>query len=359
MIRLTEEETSALTTNRVESWRFELLTREEAPLGKLEGITSGTFDFSNAATIRSGGTLSYEGVFPVKWDEVRIQAWYTTRSPSGLDVTWPVGVFIPASPGENYTRFGITEDIDVYDKLLILDQDKVEGVWSYDVGEVVTDVIDALIRSTGETHLSLTDSGETLRTAQFWEPGTSKLRIINDLLSSINYFSIWVDGSGYFQANPHKAPSYRGVSWSFIDDHRSIYSAEFRHNQDSFDVPNRFVIVGQSDGEEEALTSVATNRDSLSPYSYERRGRWITQVEEGVEATSQEVLDALAARRLVDVSQVASTIEFPHSYIPLELNDAVTFRRGDRIDVLGVVEKYSISTGVGELVKTTIREVVR
>lgn len=356
MMLLTSAQAEALTGNRVESWRYELLTWSEAPTGSLDGVTGASFDFSNAATIRSGGTLSYQGKERVDWMRVRVQPWYTVRS-GDVELSWPIGVFIPASPGTGYNEHGATQEVELYDKLLILDQDKVESVWSYPVGTVVTEAITALILSTGESHISIDASEETLSTAMVWEAGTTKLRIVNDLLSAINYFSLWADGRGYYRASKYLDPSSRGVVWSFEDGARSIYSPNFTHDEDAFNVPNKVILIGQSDGENEALVSTAYNQDPASPYSFENRGRWIALVETGVEATSQQVLDELAQRRLVDLSQVGSTLELRHAHIPLELNDAVRFKRQNGLEADGVVQKYTISTAVGALVSTTIREV--
>src|SRR5690606_9088086 len=122
---------------------------------------------------------------------------------------------------------------------------------------------------------------------------------------------------------PYVAPQDRGIAWSFVDDDKRIHMPDFSHDYDGFNVPNEVVLVGQSDGDTPALVATARNTDPGSPWSIPSRGGSITHTETGVEATSQFVLDNLAARRLTELTQVSSTFEVQHAWVPLELNDAV------------------------------------
>lgn len=345
-----------LTSHRSESWRVELLNLSDTGLGQLDGVAGGEFTFNVNNAIRGGGSLDYKGE-PIDWLRHRVQPWYRIQAGT-TTFEWPLGVFIPAAPSTQYGAMGGVQSIELYDKTLILSQDAVDTTYSVPAGTVVTDVIRALLVSIGETHIAITDSPETLSTSMVFEAGVSKLRIINDLLDAINYFSIWVDGLGTFRADPYRRPSDRLRRFGFIDDEKSIYSPDFTHDFDTFEIPNKVILIGQSDGEEAAMTSVASNVDVNSPFSYQSRGRWITRVEEGVEATSQAVLDSLATRRLMDGQTVGSTFDIRHAPIELTFNDAVGFRRdAEGVNVLATVESISYSMSTGALCSTKLREV--
>ncbi|WNN93667.1 minor tail protein [Arthrobacter phage CallinAllBarbz] len=356
MMLLDEAQSLALSGHRSESWRFDVLDLADQKIGELDGVTEGSFDFSTFATIKSSGSITC--VAPaVDWLRVRVQPWYTMTA-LGQSVSWPIGVFIPASPGVDYSAPGGVQTLELYDKLLILDQDRTDGTYSVSAGAVVTDVVRGILRGVGETRDAITDSAEKLKSAMVWEADTSKLKIVNELLDAINYFSLWADGHGVFHAAPYVAPGGRGIAWEFADDEHGIYSPDFTLDADTFNVPNRVVQVSTSDGETPALIGEARNEDPASPYSYNNRGRWITRVETEVEATSQAVLDALAQRRLVELSAVTETYEIEHALIPLELNDAVRLTRtAEEIQTGAVVQKMTISTAVGALVRSTLRGV--
>ena len=355
-MELTDKQIIAFAGHRSESWRYDLLNLQDQKIGELDGVTGATFEFSVASTIRSGGSMECRAT-DIDWLKVRIQPWHTMVA-EGETVTWPIGVFIPASPGIKYAGDGVNRAIDLYDKLQILDQDRIESTFSVAPGVVVTTQIKTLLAGIGETRDAITPSSDTVRNAMVWEADTSKLQIINDLLASINFFSLWVDGYGVFQGTPYQPPGGRGISWIFEDNFRSIYSPEFFNDKDEFNVPNKVVLVSTSDGETEALTAVATNEDPDSKYSYNQRGRWITTTEKDIEVTSQATLNLMVQRRMVELSEISSTYDISHALIPLNLNDAVKFIRStEGISTVGVVQKMSFGTGVGELVKTTIREV--
>lgn len=345
-----------LTGHRSESWRVELLNLGDTSLGDLDGVAGGDLTFNVYATIRGGGSLDYKGE-PIDWLAHRVQPWYRVEA-MGQVIEWPLGVFLPAAPSTQYGSAGGVQSIELYDKTLILDQDKVEATYSAPVGAVVTSTVRALLADIGETRVAVVDSAETLRTSMVWEAGTSKLRIINDLLDAINYFSIWADGMGTFRVEPYRRPADRPQRFGFVDDQTSIYSPDFVHDFDTFEVPNKVIVVGQSAGEEAALVATAKNENPGNPFSFQSRGRWITRFEEGVEASSQGVLNSLALRYLEDGQSVGSTFDIKHAPIPLDFNDAVGFARtAEDIAVRGVVESISYSMAVGALCSTKIREV--
>lgn len=347
------------TTHRRESWRWAVMSNSEAPMGDLDGAGTATLEFNVNSTIRSGGNLGWSGRGDMPdWLKIRLQPWYTLRW-SGGDISWPLGVFIPAAPKVSYTSGGYTVSLELYDKLLILEQDTAESTFTVPAGANVTDTIRAIIAEAGETLLTIVDSDETLSSPMVWEIGTTRLKIVNELLEAINYFSLWCDGWGAYHAAPYYAPQTRPIVRTFTDDAASIYSPDFTHDLDTFNVPNRVTLVARSDGDAPALTAVATDEDPNSPFSQPSRGRWLGQPFTDIEATSQAVLDSIAVRRLRELQQVSSTFDFSHAMVPLNLNDVVRFQQSPNgINVRAVVQTMTISTAVGELVRTSLRQVV-
>lgn len=345
-----------LTTHRQENWHIDLLNLKDTSLGRLDGITDGSFTFNVNAVIRGGGSIEYQGE-PIDWLQHRIQPWYSMTA-AGQTIEWPIGVFIPASPTTQYGSTRQTGSVELYDKTHILDQDRVDKTFIAEEGAIVTSLIRSIIVGAGETRVALTDSTATLRKAMAFPAGTSKLQIVNDLLASINFFSIWCDGYGAFRADPYDTPGARLTQYGFVDDLKGIYVPDFSHTKDAFNVPNKVLCIAQGDGETPALTSLATNTDPGNPYSHPSRGRWIVRFEESVEATDQGTLDDIARRFLTEGQQLGSTYDIKHAPIDLRPNNAVGFRRdAEGIAVKATVESIAYSMGVGTLCSTTLREV--
>lgn len=354
------------TGHRLEEWSWRILDWDHAELAALDGVQGGAIEYSTGNTIRGGGNLTWTGDRKSEpdWDRIYLQPWYSFTAEDGTRHSWPRGVFIPATAPTDYSDTGRILDVELYDKLLILDQDKVLETYSVSAGANVVTAIRAVIEQAGQDRHSIEDSPERLSNDMVWEPGTSRLRIVNDLLESINYFALWADGDGTYQGLPYQDPQARPTVRAFIDDENSIYAPDFQHERDTFDTPNRVVAVGRGDdsgdggGEPEVYVGIAENTNPDSPTSYQARGRWIVHHEQDVEATSQQVINQIAARRLTELTQTSSVVEFQHAPVPLELNDIIEFSYRDDVKVRATVQSFSIGTDTGDLMSTRVREVV-
>ena len=332
--------------NRIEEWSWRLLDARDRPIRPLSNVKDGRVEQNVNAVIRGGGSVTIQGD-PLDWGRNRVQPWVTVNGTS-----WPVGVFLFASPMEKNSDTGRFFDVGLLDKLSIMDADKLANTYSVAAGFLVTNVIEDLIHEVGETNISVTPSSLTTRSQIVWPAGTSRLRIINDLLDSINYFSLWVDGYGTYRVEPYLRPSQRAITRSFERGKTAIHRSSWTRDQDTASVPNRVVMTSQSTEDDLVLVGVAENRNESSPYSYPSRGyRWVTHVEDGVEAASREVLNDLAQQKLAALSNPVTTVQVEHAIIPFNLNDVVLFQ-----NMRHVVAGYSITTRPGSLVSATWKQ---
>lgn len=365
-----------LTGHRRVSWRVDVLDLDDQTIGELAytgtdssgqpiagGVVGGSFSRSNARTVRGTGTLdalgSYNSPFPV-WRDVRLRPFYTLHDISGEPVlSNPVGTYLPAVPETTQEDGSSVFSINLYDKLLIPNRRRVTETYTAPAGTAVTELAEHLLAEAGERRVAVTHSDETLRGPMSWEVGTTYLRIINDLLGSINYFSLWCDGWGRYRMQPYQAPASRSIAWAFEDTNQSIYTYGWTHTRDEFDVPNQVILVSQPEGDDAPLTSTATNDDPDSPYSTVNVGHVNPILEEGIEATSQRVLDDLAQRRLIEVGTVTSTFTLEHLWVPLELNEVVQLRHGPSgTDIRAVLQSDEFSMSLDSLVTSNLRELV-
>ena len=343
-----------LTGSRSESWRVDLLNNQDVMVAQLIGVTGGQFDFNVNAEIRGSGSLEYHGAL-IDWDQHRVQPWYRTEA-GGQVKEWPLGVFVVATPSTQYEDTGEDVSLELYDKTQILIDDQLATSYQVPAGALIINTVRTILTLAGQRRTAFVDSDQRLATSMVWPAGTTRLRVINDLLDAANYFSLWVDGDGIFRTSPYQPPAQRGQSWGFKDDESSIYTPSFTHDHDTFGVPNRVIVIGQSDGETEAPVAVAEDH-STGPFSIPTRGRVVTRTEDGQEASDQATLQGIAERLLVQGQQVGSTWQISHAPIPLDLNSVVSFERTSKgIDTRCTVEQISYSMDTGALCATTLRE---
>ena len=346
-----------LSGHREESWRVNLLNNEDVLLTELLGVVGGEFSFNVNAAIRGAGSIEYSGS-PIDWNQHRLQPIYRAQA-GDLVEEWPLGVFLVSTPSSQYSDGARTVSLEMYDKTKILEDDLIPASYRVAKGTNIITAVRAVLSLAGQTRTAFEETTLTVNTSMVWPAGTSRLRIINDLLESANYFSIWVDGDGVFRTSPYLSPGDRGMAWEFVDDEKSIYSPEFTHDFDTFDVPNKVIVTGQSDGDNAAPVAVAEDNSS-GPFSIPTRGRVISRYEEGQEAANQATLEAIAKRLLQTGQQVGSTYAIKHAPIPIELNSVVSFRRGaESINVATTLETISYSMDTGALCSTTLREFIQ
>jgi len=336
-----------LTTHRVESWRVDLLDAANVPVGVLDGVKGARVEHNSNRVIHGGGTLDVDDLGQVTdWLDLRVRLWWQV---DGVQ-PWPLGTFLCSAPREQHTATGRAWSIDLLDLLTVLDGDGVDGAYAVPAGAVVTDAVRTVILASGETAVAITDSAETLTAGMVWEPGTSRLRICNDLLAAINFFALHTDLLGRFVAAPYVAPGDRATVRDLTGE--AIVVEEWTRDQDLASVPNRVVLVGRGAGDTEALVGVAENTDPTDRLSIPSRGRVLTHTETGVEASSQAVIDALAVRKLADLSAPAATRVIEHAPVPVGLHDVVA-HEGMR----GAIQSWSLDLTVGADMRTNLREV--
>ena len=362
---------------RSTSWRFELLDSDEAIIGELGGAqVDGSVDWEATASVKGGGRLTVQDIGQdIDWLNTRIRPVVTISDPASMygatTVEMPIGVFLPSAPKDAGSALGIAADVELHDKCSLLDSDiwttagGVPATYIAAVGDEVLELVRLLIEDTGETADTIEPDPTLLVTSALtWDVGTTRLRIINDLLDAAGYFSLWCDGWGHFRATPYTEPASRAPRFSVMAPFEvgptSLWLPEWTRDRDIYAVPNRVVAISQGDGETEALTSTATNVDPLSPYSQVSRGRWITTVETGVEALNQAALDVYTSRRLSQLTSVTTTLELKHALLPgLNVNDVVRIVNPDAdINLLAVVRKTMVPFDPIAPAESTFAEVI-
>lgn len=341
---------------------YDLLDRSGAYLGPLEGVErgSGSVTRSSAASIKASASLSLTDVGQVaSWLDVRIRPTITTADGD----SWPLGVYLPDVPERAYSDHSRVMEVSLLDKTTILDGDSFGTTYGIAKGTTVTSAVRDIIASTGEPPTGIEDSDAALRGGIEWEPDATKLQVVNDLLSAGNFFSLHTGGNGGFRADPYKRPADRAPTAEFVDgesaDLLGVYLPEFTREHDIGHIPNRVRVTSQADGEEEALTAEAVNTDPDDPFSFDRRGFWITHVEADVDTTGQAALNAYANRRLIELSGPQETVTISHPPGRTTINDTVTFSsRLHEIDGLWIVQRQEWTLSYDGMISSTLRRVI-
>jgi hypothetical protein len=377
--------------DRTTSYRWEVLTHAggvDTLAGYLDGVVepSAALHWSLYKAVKGTGELKVNDLAVAKPGSLRIADVAVASARirpvliiDGLPTEIPLGVYLFSAAPEAWTDAGRVYGVELLDRNTVLDQDAVEVSYTVAAGTVILQAVATVIASAGESITVDATNTAALANPMVWPAGTSKLRIVNDLLDALRYDSLWVDGQGNYRATPYLVPASRSISYELlnglprelVDGETSIYSESWSRDRDLFDVPNRVITVQSGSGDTQPLTGLATNTttdptDPTYPFSYAARGnRWKTKVIDGVEVPAgttpqmQAYLDAKARASLIASSSVQATVNIKHLPLPVRVSDVLRFKNApagiDRRHVLTNIDLEAHPTG---LMSSTLQEVI-
>lgn len=344
----------SLTGHRTERIRVELLNKAEDSLGYLDGVAGGSLSWNANADLPGGGTVEMvERGQIINTSQDRIRVWWEVEG----EEPWAMGVYVISAPARQYHDDGSSFDLTLIDKLTVIRDDVLTETVQVPAGANIIDAVVSQIVLTGETRIASTPSTATLTNALTWAPGTSRLKVINDLLRVAGYWALWTDRLGLFRVEPYLLPVDRPVVYDFEEGAASIHSPEWEYELALWEATNRVVFTSQANDAGAFFTAVATDDNPDSPTSTVSMGRTLNPiVEENVEASSQLDLQQQANRKLIDNSNVVGQITVDHRPMPIWYNEAVHFK-SQGVDLAATVTKMKLNLEAGALVAAEWRQV--
>lgn len=190
------------------------------------------------------------------------------------------GVYRVGTLSKRYTIAGIEyNNIESYDRCFLLDQMKTETVLHLASGTNYIAAVEQLLAGAGITQIISIPTTATLSTdREDWDVGTKYITIVNQLLSEINYNSVWFNADGYAMLQPYIAPSASHIDHIYDGTTElSVLAPECESETDIFDKPNVFVAIVSNADLDEPMIATAENNNPLSTLSTVTRGMRVTQ----------------------------------------------------------------------------------
>lgn len=297
-------------------FRYDLLNRYDVKIGELKA-QPGRVAMNSLAEIKRTAAFNIteqEGQ-DIDWLNDRIRPVFCLQMPDGW-AEWPLGVFLLSSPTRKDVNKKIKREIEAYDSSLILKEDKFIDRYFLAAGTKYTVAINEILNGAGIWKINIIDHPGTLAVDKEFEIGTTKLFAINELLTAINYTSLWVDENGYFVAQPYVLPSDREVEYEYRTNDLSIIHPGSTEELDLFAVPNQWVRYISDPDRGTVLRSVYTNELSTSKTSTISRGRTIVDINSVDDIFDQATLDDYTKRLAYNASQVYGRFDFSTALMP-------------------------------------------
>ena len=373
-----------LYSSRTTRYRWEVLTHDpatgrEALAGFLDGVTAGSVKWSSNTAVKGSGSVTvadldvaqpgYLTCSQVNLVNARIRPVLVI---DGLPEI-PLSVYVITAAPETWATTGRSCTLELHDKATRLDQDAVTETFTAPTDAPILTIIRQVIESAGERIDVDPTVTDTLANARVYEVGTTKLAIVNDLLDTLGWNSLWVDGQGAFRVTPYIRPAARPITYDIlnglprelVDGEQGIYTPNWTRDLDSFGVPNQVTATASGSADAEPLTGIWQNTDPGSPYSYPSRGFWITTALTNVEVpdgTDQQKIAALNNRAWqtgLAMSSPQAKVTVKHLPLPLRTSDVLRFRSIPAgIDARHVVTSISLDCQPTGLMTTELQEVI-
>jgi len=289
--------------------------------------------------------------YGLPWERTRLRP-YVTLTDGATSVRCDLGVVVPKRPRDALGLTPTTYEVSCTDLIVRLRRE-IETDFTYPAGTDVLAEVRTILAAQG-LPAPLFDGEATGKTLAYPMPFEvvendvpTWLRVVNRLLASIGYRSLYLDGQGRPRSGPYAAPVTRPVEWTFdaqapdrIVDTRSV-----SREVEAVDAPNvwRFYQRGNATPTEGAGLYVVTNQ-SDGPNSIDAVGRnastrWLDAVDQAaLIAQGNRAVDS--DRRRLTVYRV-NTSPFPvfghfdiYRYVDTRLNtDAKILARSCRVDL--------------------------
>ena len=355
--------------NRYEYFKYEHLKFENNKFnhnGYLTTISDAEIrlNFNNA--IVTNATFKIEDSADIDYLRDAIKPYYCLDK-NGVTYEFPLGVFMLSSPNKSSNGKNVIRNVQAYDFLKALDDDKLVNSLSYVKGTNVIATVKSILTSVGTwAKFNIEDNTEVLIEDLSYESGKSKLFVINSLLNAINYYPLWADGNGIFMSLEW-SDSYN-KTWEFIDNENSLYNKNVDLTKNYTEMYNRVVVIAQQLTPDTApFTKIWTMEDegmADNPLSYTNLGRYITE-RFFSEATSQDYVDLRARREIRRMMEIEESINYSHAFISARLNDGLPYQgdaylfKNKKLDIEAIykIDSFSWKLQTGSLVSSKIRRV--
>lgn len=181
---------------------------------------------------------------------------YMSLSDGAIEARFNTGVWMLTTPERVVGEDPPTYDVSGSDRLALLDR-QVGDDYTVTAGTVYRDALLQVFTDAGLTGVAIegTAADDTLPKDKTWplvaedtsDPDQTTtpatwLRVINDLLTPINFRGVWADHNGLFRCQAYQPPDRRGVEFSFDTGGVSTIVGEDRTLiSDVWATPNRWV----------------------------------------------------------------------------------------------------------------------
>lgn len=288
-------------------YEYTIANAHGVTLGRIE-IENGkiTYD-SRSDVMRSfSGTCRKSDIANIDSIDYRLVPWMCLKIGDDV-VKWPLGKFL-IEPSEDGNKNYINVQIYGYDLGKIALDDKVDSRIYMNAGSVYTSMA-LQIAGTDYEHIELNASPKIRDAEAEWPIGSSKLKVINELLGAISYNPLFFDEYGVGHITEYTFPENQSVERTYRADKESVIVDQISKKSNKFEVANKFIRYVEN-VDVGYMVATYINADPSSPYSTVTRGRTIVDSKMVKDIATQSDLEALTRKDAALAMSITDVVVF-------------------------------------------------
>lgn len=255
----------------------------------------------------------------------------TVTYEDGFEETSQFGVYMTVPPSQTINQHGRSSSLEGRDLTWILSQDVFENGYTSSSGKNIVNEVLWVLSTAGFTRVLIQPTATTSTKTVSWKPETTKLQIVNDLLTSIGYYSLYMTKDGYLASRPYQSVIDKSVSTIYdTTDPRARVKVVKTIKRDSTPdrIANKVVVISSSS--DTPIVGTKYNRNPASPTSTVALGMTIAKTYNESNVADQATADRIAQQRLETASQVYNRLSLtttpdmsrePHEAYQLNITD--------------------------------------
>ena len=317
---------------------------------------SGSISYDGTAEImRTSRFLSYEEIDMIS-DQLKPVMLIR------VDDRWeefPLGVYLPRTATKKVDETGtVSWEIEAYDRSIILREDCARDRVFIASGTNYLEAVQNILVSAGADNAMIFDASQTsLPADREFDIGTTKLEIINTLLSEINFNPISCDADGQFVITKYQQPSSDKIDFEYRDNDVSIICRESVSTLDVLGVPNVFVAVCDNPDLDQTFRAEWVNENLASLISVINRGANVAVYHPELMSSREQIEDYIK-RIAFEANQIYETVEITTAINPLHgFRNVLSINKGELAGTF-VESAWSFEMRAGAKMKHTVKRLV-
>lgn len=271
--------------------------------------------YSSLDDLKCSATVNMKDDKRIDYENDRIQIFCNIKVPKVGTFSYSLGIFLMSAPKRIFITGLISRDINCYSKLKLLYDNKVDTPYRLAKG---TNVRDAVISLLGTHKHILPESSALMPNNREWEVGSTKLGIINDLLSDyMGCTSLYVTPEGLFTSMAYVLPINREIDFTYTNQGVCNLKTDMTEEIDTFSIPNKFTsYTSNPDGDSMYYTYTNNNSESITSV-INRKGRVVSETPVQVDCRTLEELETATKKRANEASSAYSKLTWRTKVMPI------------------------------------------